>query len=279
MEGKDTLRPYWTVEAPMQSDSLQPTAQNPQSKGSSTGAMIGKLRESQEYSSSSDSDNGGVKLEKKEGSIHTSPYVKIPKRTKTSSRNTSRRIFDVLKISSQIGVPDQTRSGVNSWNTPLARPASKYHLYDPKTPTDGIPRARALSALQVYGNASRKDGGYSPSPNARTVHNTWDSVVPWVDDNPFEGSKGSHNTKRVTSIPDISQENTAAKKAASLSAWAAFPAKAAKEDKADALAYKPSTPGENLQSEIVIKETYKKVVISGDTFKRKIVEKSVNILE
>ncbi|XMA12109.1 hypothetical protein WAI453_004900 [Rhynchosporium graminicola] len=245
----------------MQSDSLQPTAQNPQSKGSSTGAMIGKLRESQEYSSSSDSDNGGVKLEKKEGSIHTSPYVKIPKRTKTSTRNTSRRIFDVLKISSQIGVPDQTRSGVNSWNTPLARPASKYHLYDPKTPTDGIPRARALSALQVY------------------VHNTWDSVIPWGDDNPFEGSKGSHNTKRVTSIPDIPQENTAAKKAASLSAWAAFPAKAAKEDKADALAYKPSTPGENVQSEIVIKETYKKVVISGDTFKRKIVEKSVNILE
>ncbi|CZS93030.1 uncharacterized protein RAG0_03509 [Rhynchosporium agropyri] len=256
MEGKDTLRPYWMVEAPMQSDSLQPTAQNPQSKGSSAGAMIGKLRESQEYSSSSDSDNGGVKLEKKEGSIHTSPYVKIPKRTKTSTRNTSRRIFDVLKISSQIGVPDQTRSGVNSWNTPLARPASKYHLYDPKTPTDGIPRARALSALQVYGNASVKDGGYSPSPNARTVHNTWDSV-----------------------IPDIPQENTAAKKAASLSAWAAFPAKAAKEDKADALAYKPSPPGENVQSEIVIKETYKKVVISGDTFKRKIVEKSVNILE
>ncbi|KAH6715033.1 hypothetical protein BKA61DRAFT_673004 [Leptodontidium sp. MPI-SDFR-AT-0119] len=76
-----------------------------------------------------------------------------------------------------------------------------------------------------------------------------------------------------------SQEDVEAKKEAALSAWAAFPAQAAKEDKADALAHRHLVPSSTPHAAPVIKETFKKVVVSGNRFERKIVGKTVEILE
>ena len=73
--------------------------------------------------------------------------------------------------------------------------------------------------------------------------------------------------------------NAGAKKAAALAAWAAFPTQAVKEDKADALTYQHSAPGSIFKVAPTIKETFKKVVVSEDKFERKIVEKSVEIVE
>ncbi|PVH71566.1 hypothetical protein DL98DRAFT_520984 [Cadophora sp. DSE1049] len=89
-------------------------------------------------------------------------------------------------------------------------------------------------------------------------------------------AKHSQNTANT-----ITAENDA-KKSAALKAWANFPAQAAKEDREAAAAYEaPVTLGlitNTMAAAPVIKETYKKVIVS-DRFERKVVEKRVDIIQ
>ncbi|KAL2067661.1 hypothetical protein VTL71DRAFT_15757 [Oculimacula yallundae] len=284
MERRESSRDWWKAGDSKVGVSQQPTPLY--SQEDSTSKTMDRNHESLEYASSSDSDSGGVKIEEMRGSIHTSPYVKITKRTKDTLRNMTRTTSQVCTSASDIAAAKNTKTA-DEGQVKAISSASHKNLFDHRVTEDVTAQDRPCSASKGYhgGNSdaaeSRHGGDHAQVLNSCTHDNGWvESRDPKAAQTSTEVIKRKEDSKYTAStLPDLPKQNLEAKKAAALSAWAAFPAKAAKEDKADALAYMPHTPGKITTNEIVIKETYKKVVVVGDKFERKIIEKSVNVLE
>ncbi|KAG4433464.1 hypothetical protein IFR05_011048 [Cadophora sp. M221] len=183
-----------------------------------------------------------------------------PKMRRTSSTryadmsSSSGRGVDVQKRMSPalsaalVTTPEPSMSG----HAPSKKTRSRSHVFDPES-------------YNRHSSGAGNNNGWvefrEPNPTPTPVSNGgWDNV-------------DTVNLMRGT------QEDAKAKTAAALSAWAAFPAQAAKEDKADALTYRHAVPSSTSRAAPVIKETFKKVVVSGDRFERKIVGETVEILE
>ncbi|KAH7309986.1 hypothetical protein BKA65DRAFT_575777 [Rhexocercosporidium sp. MPI-PUGE-AT-0058] len=150
----------------------------------------------------------------------------------------------------------------------------------------GGERKKTPSALEespggiVALKTQRRDNSRPSNMTVRSADNGW---VEFREPGPTRTfpsvSKAGWDKESTFNFQRRLREDADAKKAAALSAWATFPAQAAKEDKADALAYKHPIPGSTTQAAPAIKETFKKIVITGDKFERKIVEKTVEILK
>ncbi|KAL5319314.1 hypothetical protein ACEPPN_012365 [Leptodophora sp. 'Broadleaf-Isolate-01'] len=261
--------------------------------------------------SSSDSDGGGVKLDMdwdKGGSFYDSPYVNYHDSSPDSPLSLDAKVPEQFKdIASGEGVGDGTHAEGRAdkadaddlsrvINTKPARGSGKAHggtqrsagpARSPKTTKTSSTRYADMAASS--GRAIKVPKRISPSPFGPRVVITESSMSNgWVEFREPESTSTRTSTSistadwdnpEVLNLPRRSQDNAEGKKKAALSAWAAFPAQAAKEDKADALAHRHPVPSSTPHVATVIKETFKKVVVSGKRFERKIVGKTVEILE